>query len=92
MKKLLKYLKDIHLNYDVMIIFLGIALVVLLILTFINPGSRLIMLAAFVSGGLLNVINGLKIVNDKNRRNMGMSYIFFGILIIVIGIMSGTWI
>lgn len=92
MTKLLKYLKDIHLNYDVMIMFSGIALVAFIILTFINPGSRLVLLAAFVSGGLLNIFNGLKIVNDKKRRNMGMSYIFFGIIIIVIGIMSGTWI
>ena len=92
MTKLLKYLKDIHLNYDVMIMFSGIALVAFIILTFINPGSRLVLLAAFVLGGLLNIFNGLKIVNDKKRRNMGMSYIFFGIIIIVIGIMSGTWI
>lgn len=87
MKKPLKSLKDFHLSYDIMIMVFGILLVVFLILTFINPENRFFMIAAFAAGGLVNIVNGLKLLKDKAKKNMGMSYIFFGIIIMFLGIL-----
>lgn len=87
MKKPGKSLKDFHLSYDIMIMVLGILLVVFLVLTFLHPENRFFMIAAFAAGGMVNIINGLKILKDKTKKNMGISYIFFGIIIMLLGIL-----
>ncbi len=88
MRKLLQRLKELRLSYDRMIAYLSIILVVLLILNFIIPNQKFLLFAVFTAGGMINVMNGLKIVRDKKKRNIGMSYIFFGILIILIGFLT----
>lgn len=88
MRKLLQRLKELHLSYDRISAYLGILLVVLLVLNFLYPNRAFLLIAVFSAGGLINVLNGLKIVKDKKKRNMGMSYIFFGILILIIGFLT----
>lgn len=90
MRKFFTKLRELHLTYDTIIAFLGLLLVIFLGLTFAYPKNRIFLYAAFSAGGTINIINGLKIVNDKNKRNMGISYIFFGIIIILLGIFSGS--
>lgn len=92
MRKLLQRLKKLHPYYDRIVTYLGPVLVILILLTFLYPDNGLLMVAAFVAGGLIYVANGLKAVNNKNRRNIGISYIFFGILIILIGILTSRYI
>jgi uncharacterized membrane protein len=90
MKKFFVKLKELHLAYDTIIAALGILLVIFLGLTFAYPKNRIFLYTAFTAGGLINIMNGLKIVNDKKKRTMGISYIFFGIIIILLGIFSGS--
>jgi apolipoprotein N-acyltransferase len=69
-----------------MIVLCGILLVVFLILTLTHPGNSFFMLTAFAAGGLINVLNGLKILRDKKKQSMAISYIFFGIIVVLLGI------
>ncbi len=88
MRKLFQRLKELHLSYDRIGAYLGILLVVLLVLNFLYPNRAFLLIAAFTAGGLINVFSGLKFVKDKNKQNLGISYIFFGILIILIGFLT----
>lgn len=92
MRKLLQRLKKLYPYYDRVLVCLGPVLVILILLTYRYPHSGLLMIAAFVAGGLIHVFSGLKTLGTKNRRNMGVSYIFFGILIILIGILTSRYI
>ncbi len=83
MGKLVKRLKELHLSYDRISRYLSILLVPLLLLNFLYPGQVFLLIAAFMIAGLIYVMNGLKVVKEK-KQNVGISYIFFGILIILI--------
>lgn len=85
MNRLKKIWKQFHLSYDILISIFGIALIIFLFLSIRNPEKRVVLLAAFISGGSINILNGLKIVKDKKKRNTAMSYILFGVLIILFG-------
>ena len=86
MKKLRNLLKEYRMTYDIVIVLCGILLIVFLLLTLTHPKNRFFMLAAFASGGLVNALNGLKLIKDKKKRSMAISYIFFGIILIFLGI------
>lgn len=85
MNRFIQKVKDLKLTYDIIITVLGIVLIVFLVLIFRNPKNNFFTLVAFVSAGGINILNGLKIVKDKKKRNMGVSYILFGIVIMFLG-------
>ena len=85
MNKLIKFLKEFALLYDVIITLLGIILIISVFLAFQNPGNHYAVFSAFTAGGLTNVFNGLKLMKDTKKKNMGMSSILFGIIIIFAG-------
>ncbi len=87
MKTFRHLLKEFKLHYDMAISLLGLALVAIIFLLFKYPQNRYLLLAAFVSGGLLNAVNGLKIMKDPKKKNMGMSYLLMGLILIFIGMM-----
>lgn len=90
MKKLRQLIKDFSILYDIINSLLGIALIVLLILIFRNPHHRYVVMSAFAVGGLMNVISGLKIINDPMKKNMGVSFILLGIILIFIGVIASS--
>lgn len=63
----------------------GIALIVSLILVFQNPGNRYAILATCLSGGLMNILNGLKQWKDPKRKMMGMTFFMMGVIVIALG-------
>lgn len=86
MERLKKLLQELHLHYDFIITILGIALTILIVLLFTGMNNKYILLTAITLGGLIYIANGLKITKDPKKRNMGMSYIMFGVIIIFIGL------
>ena len=64
---------------------IGIALIVSLILVFQNPGNRFAILATCLSGGLMNILNGLKQWKDPKRKMMGMTFFMMGAIVIALG-------
>ncbi|MBP1753605.1 MAG: hypothetical protein H6Q59_3 [Firmicutes bacterium] len=63
----------------------GVVLIVSLILIFQHPENRYAILAACLSGGLMNIINGLKQMKDVKRRMTGMTFLMLGVIVIVLG-------
>ncbi len=63
----------------------GIALIVSVVLIFIFPYNHYAILAACISGGLINIMNGLKQRKEPGRRSMGMTLIMMGAIVIFLG-------
>jgi hypothetical protein len=63
----------------------GIALIVSLILIFNYPTNRYAILAACLSGGLVNIISGLKQSKDPKRKMTGLTFVMLGVIVIVLG-------
>lgn len=91
MNKFRKQLKEdslrtnqIHL-LDVINTIMGVALIVSVVLIFQHPENRYAILAACLSGGLMNILNGLKQMKDTKRRMMGMTFLMMGTILIILG-------
>lgn len=75
---------QIHL-LDLINTIVGVALIVSLVLIFQHPENRYAILAACLSGGLMNILNGLKQMKDVKRRMMGMTFLMMGTIVIILG-------
>ncbi len=91
MSKFMKQLKEystgrnqIHL-LDLINTIVGVALIVSLILIFQHPENRYAIMVACLSGGLMNILNGLKQMKDIKRRTMGMTFLMMGVIVILLG-------
>ncbi len=63
----------------------GIALIVSLILIFQNPTNRYAILAACISGGLVNILNGVKLTRSPKSKTTGFTFIMMGVIVIGLG-------
>lgn len=63
----------------------GVALIVSLVLIFQHPTNRYAILAACLSGGLVNILSGIKQMKDPKRRMTGLTFIMMGVIVIVLG-------
>lgn len=85
MDRLKKLLKDSSLKNDVINTLLGVALIVSLILMFLNPTNQIAILFACMTGGLINIMNGLKLTKDPKKKTTGMTYLMMGGILIAMG-------
>ncbi len=63
----------------------GIALVVFVVLIFVFPNNHYAILAACITGGLMNIMNGLKQRKGPAGGSMGTSLIVMGVIVILLG-------
>lgn len=63
----------------------GIALIVSVVLIFVFPYNHYAILAACISGGFVNIMNGLKQRREPGRRSMSMTLIMMGVIVIFLG-------
>lgn len=84
MRKFFKQINDNHLWLDFANIILGVIMIIMLVLVF-TIQSNLALLFAVWAGGFMNMVNGFKCMKQKNKRNMGYSFVFTGLLIAVGG-------
>lgn len=71
--------------FDIISVLLGIAILILIILMCINPNNVIIITAVFILAGCINLFNGIKLFNQKEKRNTAMILITMGIVIFFIG-------
>jgi uncharacterized membrane protein HdeD (DUF308 family) len=83
--KFRKLLKELSLKSDIINLLVGIVLIVSLILIFQNPLNKYAILAACISGGLMNIMNGLKQMKDPKKKTSGMSFLMMGSIVIALG-------
>ena len=63
----------------------GVILIVSLILIFQHPTNRYAIMAACISGGLMNILNGMKQIKNPKYKMTGLTYIMMGVIVIVLG-------
>ena len=63
----------------------GVALIVSLILIFQHPTNRYAILAACLSGGLMNLINGVKQMKNPKQKMTGLTLFMMGVIEIFLG-------
>ena len=85
MNRLKKLFSDFSLRADIINIIIGIVLIVSLIFVFLNPYHRYAILTACLSGGLMNIMNGLKMLRDPKKKTLSMSFVMMGIVLIFLG-------
>ena len=79
---------------DTLSVVFGILLCVAIGLVLYRPTNRVALMLLFVAGGGVNLFNGMKLYRNKKQRNMGMSMILLGAVILVIGmgtLFGGAW-
>jgi hypothetical protein len=80
-----KLLEKFTLKSDIINLILGIALIVSLILIYQNPMNKYAILAACISGGLMNIMNGMKLMKDPKKRTSGITFVMMGIIVLFLG-------
>ncbi len=79
--KLRKFLKEKGITKDFFNLFLGILMAVALLVFSITKNSLTIG-PVIILGALMNIVNGLAMIKKKEKKTMGMSMIFLGIIIL----------
>jgi hypothetical protein len=82
-KRFNRFIKDKGLVTEVLNIIMGILMVVAL-LVFSFTGTTFSICLVIVLGALMNILNGFTFYRNKEKKTMGMSMIFFGIVIVFI--------
>ena len=85
MDKRKKLLEKFTLKSDIINLILGIALIVSLILIYQNPMNKYAILAACISGGLMNIMNGMKLMKDPKKKTSGMTFVLMGVMVLFLG-------
>ncbi|MEY8353695.1 DUF6637 family protein [Lachnospiraceae bacterium 54-53] len=80
---------------DLIHIVVGILIVVLAVISFLNPeGHMLLFPAIFFLAGSLNLINGLFKIKlsgrEKKKKATGMAVLLFGILLLALALVSAV--
>jgi hypothetical protein len=84
LKKIQNFFKNKEQVLDTANIILGLLMLTALVV-FWKTGNKLSMFAIIFSGGSMNICNGFRYLQKKNRRPMGHSMILFGVVILVLG-------
>ena len=86
LEKVRKLLKNKEQVIDTVNVLLGLLMITALVV-FWKTGNKVSMCLIIFSGGMMNVSNGYRFVMQKNRKNnMGYSMMFFGVVILVLGV------
>jgi uncharacterized membrane protein HdeD (DUF308 family) len=80
-----KFLEKYSLKSDMINLLLGIILIVSLVIIYKYPNNQMCILTACISGGLINVTYGLKLMKDPKKMTTGMPFLMMGIIVIVLG-------
>jgi hypothetical protein len=80
-----KLMKVLTLKSYIINTVLGILLIIALVFIYKDPYNKHAFLLASSAGGLINIINGIKIIKDPVKKMTGMTFLMTGVFIIVIG-------
>jgi hypothetical protein len=80
-----KLFEKFTLKSDVINLLVGIILIASLILIYQNPLNKYAILAACTSGGLMNIMNGMKLMKDPKKKTTAMTFLMMGGIVIFLG-------
>ncbi len=84
MRKWIKKLKENKLLLDGINVAIGLVMIIALVVLFTTE-SVISLFVVVWAAGLINIMNGLKMLGKKNQKMLGQSMVFMGMLIIVAG-------
>jgi len=90
MKKFQKLRKYYSMLPDIINRFLGIVIIILIVLLVRNPNNSWVILGAFLVGGLMNILNGVKQLKMNSNKQTNYSLIMLGIILVFLGILFFT--
>lgn len=64
---------------------IGIALLISLLIVFQNPNNKFAIITASTTAGLLNMMNGFKLMKDPKKKTTAASYLLMGVILIAFG-------
>lgn len=64
---------------------IGIALLISLLIVFKNPNNKIAIITASTAAGLLNMMNGFKLMKDPKKKTTASSYLLMGVILIAFG-------
>ncbi len=79
-----KLLEKISLKANMINGIIGAVLIVSLLFIFLNPYNRYAILTASIAGGMMNMVNGLRMMTGANRST-GASMVMTGFILIILG-------
>lgn len=86
LKNIRKVITENDLLFDIINVVLGIGVVILIVMAYMQPSNKLVYGAAFSLGGLLNISNGFKLYRKKKTKSTGTSLIMIGAIILALGV------
>jgi uncharacterized membrane protein len=85
MDGLKKLMKALELKSDIINTVLGFVLIISLIFVYMGPQNKYAILLACIAGGLMNIMNGIKIIKDPIRKMTGFTFLLLGVVVIILG-------
>ncbi len=85
LKRIQNFLKNKEAVLDTANMILGLLMLTALVV-FWKTGNRLSMFAIIFSGGAMNLCNGYRYLQQKERKQLGYSMLLFGAVILVLGV------
>ena len=85
LEKVKKFFKDKERVLNTLNAILGLLMITALVV-FWKTGNRISMYIVIFSGGLMNLCNGYKYMQQKERKTIGYSMILLGVVVLMLGI------
>ena len=83
LRKIQNFFKNKEQVLDTANMILGLLMLTALVV-FWKTGNKFSMFAIIFSGGAMNICNGFRYLQQKSRRQLSYSMIFFGVVILVL--------
>lgn len=88
-------LRNASMMVDLIHIVVGILIVVLAVISFLNPEDHMLLFPAiFLLAGVLNLINGIYKIRlsgrEKKKKAAGMAVLLFGVLLFALTVISAV--
>lgn len=90
MVRIKKLSEKLQQKSNLLIAITGLVLLVSLVLVYLLPHNKITILIACAACGFMNILQGLKYLNDAKKKTTGWSVIMLGIIVIVVGIVIVT--
>lgn len=85
MDKWKKLFEQFSQKMDLINTIMGIVLIVSVFFIYKNPSNQYAILTACISGGFINILNGIKQMKQPKYKVSGMTFFMLGVIIIFIG-------
>lgn len=85
LNKFRKFIEELLKKTDIVVMILTIVLVISIFFVFQYPNDQWPIISACASGGLMNILTGLKQTKNPSKKSSGMTFVMLGVIIVILG-------